>query len=131
MTSELTNKRILVTGGAGFIGSNLCEFLISSGSKVRCLDNFSTGRKSNIINLLTNKNFEIIEGDIINLDTCLAACNDIDYVLHHAALGAVPRSVKDPILTTPAPHIFWASITCSFVIIFIVIYNFIKINNFL
>lgn len=99
MISELINKRILVTGGAGFIGSNLCEFLISSGSKVRCLDNYSTGKKSNIVNLLTNKNFELIEGDIINLDTCLAACNDIDYVLHHAALGSVPRSVKDPILT--------------------------------
>ena len=99
MIKGLENIRILVTGGAGFIGSNLCEFLIEAGAYVRCLDNFSTGKRDNIIDLISNKNFELIEGDIINIDTCMQACDNIDYVLHHAALGSVPRSVKNPIQT--------------------------------
>tara|TARA_B100002052_G_C15875055_1_gene596569 strand:- start:1759 stop:2760 length:1002 start_codon:yes stop_codon:yes gene_type:complete len=99
MNKQLENLKVLVTGGAGFIGSNLCEFLTDSGAFVRCLDNFSTGKKDNIKDLISNKNFELIEGDITDLDTCIEACDNIDYVLHHAALGSVPRSVKNPILT--------------------------------
>ena len=99
MIKQLENLKVLVTGGAGFIGSNLCEFLIDSGAFVRCLDNFSTGKKDNIRDLISNINFELIEGDIINIDTCMQACDNIDYVLHHAALGSVPRSIKNPLLT--------------------------------
>jgi len=88
---------ILVTGGAGFIGSNLCEVLISNGNKVTCLDNFSTGKRENIAHLHSNGNFKLIEGDIRNLEDCQQACNGIDYVLHQAALGSVPRSINDPI----------------------------------
>jgi len=91
------NLVILVTGGAGFIGSNLCEALLENGNRVRCLDNFATGKKENIEVLLSNPNFEFLEGDIRNLVTCKKACEGIDYVLHQAALGSVPRSIKDPI----------------------------------
>lgn len=95
---ELNSKqKILVTGGAGFIGSNLCETLLNSGVKVRCLDNFATGKKQNVAPFLSNANFEMIEGDIRDLETCRTACNGIDYILHQAALGSVPRSVNDPI----------------------------------
>ena len=94
------NLNILVTGGAGFIGSNLCDFLVQLGCKnVVCLDNFSTGCKKNIKHLLSKTNFNLIEGDIRNISDCNKACRDIDYVLHQAALGSVPRSVKDPITT--------------------------------
>ena len=93
------NMIVLVTGGAGFIGSNLCEVLLKEGYRVVCLDNFSTGKKLNIKPLLSNKNFELIEGDIRNLDDCLTATKNVDFVLHHAALGSVPRSIKDPITT--------------------------------
>ena len=93
------NQSILITGGAGFIGSNLCEYFLSKGYKVTCLDNFSTGHKYNIEPFLQNQNFNLIEGDIRNLDTCRVALTDIDYVLHQAALGSVPRSIKDPITT--------------------------------
>ena len=93
------DKYILVTGGAGFIGSNLCEYLVSSGAKVRCLDDFSTGHKSNIERLLGNKDFELLEGDICDIKTCSDAVEGIDYVLHQAALGSVPRSIKNPIKT--------------------------------
>lgn len=91
--------RILITGGAGFIGSNLCEHFLNNGHKVTCLDNFSTGFKKNIEPFLNNPNFKFIEGDIRDLDTCIEATKEIEYVLHHAALGSVPRSIKDPITT--------------------------------
>lgn len=90
-------KRILVTGGAGFIGSNLCEFFLSEGYFVRCLDNFATGHRHNIETFLDNENFELQEGDIRNLNDCQKAVSEMDYVLHHAALGSVPRSINDPI----------------------------------
>ncbi|WNH10253.1 SDR family oxidoreductase [Thalassobellus suaedae] len=95
----LKGKHILVTGGAGFIGSNLCEELLSNNINVVCLDNFSTGKKENITSFLKNKNFNLITGDIRNFNDCVIACNNIDYVLHQAALGSVPRSIKDPITT--------------------------------
>ncbi len=88
---------ILITGGAGFIGSNLCEALLKNGNKVTCLDNFATGKKENIAPLLSNPNFSLIEGDIRNLKDCEKACAGVDYVLHQAALGSVPRSINDPI----------------------------------
>ena len=97
MNIKLSNKIILVTGGAGFIGSNLCEALIEKGNKVICLDNFSTGKKENIKEFLNNPNFTLIEGDIRKLEDCLNATKNVDYVLHQAALGSVPRSIKDPI----------------------------------
>lgn len=95
----LKSKHVLVTGGAGFIGSNLCEELLSNNINVVCLDNFSTGKKENITPFLNNKNFNLITGDIRNFNDCVIACNNIDYVLHQAALGSVPRSIKDPITT--------------------------------
>ncbi|HOS45262.1 MAG: SDR family oxidoreductase [Paludibacter sp.] len=88
---------ILVTGGAGFIGSNLCEALLALGHRVVCLDNFSTGHRHNIETFLSNRQFKLIEGDIRNLATCREAVEGIDYVLHQAALGSVPRSINDPI----------------------------------
>jgi UDP-N-acetylglucosamine 4-epimerase len=97
MNIELSNKTILVTGGAGFIGSNLCEALLEKGNKVVCLDNFATGKRENLEELLKDSNFTLIEGDIRKLEDCLKATKDVDYVLHQAALGSVPRSIKDPI----------------------------------
>lgn len=97
MEINLTKKRILVTGGAGFIGSNLCEALIYLGNEVVCLDNFAMGKKENISHLLPEENFTLIIGDIRSLDDCLKATERVDYVLHQAALGSVPRSIKDPI----------------------------------
>lgn len=94
--NTLKNKKILVTGGAGFIGSNLCEFLLDLGTNVTCLDNFSTGYKNNIEDFKGNPNFKLIEGDIRNYSDCLKSTKNIDYVLHQAALGSVPRSIKDP-----------------------------------
>ncbi len=90
-------KKVLVTGGAGFIGSNLCEELLNKGYSVRCLDNFATGKRENLTECHKSENFELLEGDIRNFDTCLEACSDADYVLHQAALGSVPRSINDPI----------------------------------
>jgi len=90
------NSSFLVTGGAGFIGSNLVEKILNLGYKVRVLDNFSTGKKRNIKDFLDNSNFELIEGDIRELVTCQQACDGVDYVLHQAALGSVPRSINDP-----------------------------------
>jgi UDP-N-acetylglucosamine 4-epimerase len=96
---KLTNKKILITGGAGFIGSNLCEYFLTNGNEVVCLDNFSTGHKHNIEEFINNPNFTLIEGDIRNLSDCQRAVEGVDYVLHEAALGSVPRSLKDPITT--------------------------------
>ena len=97
MKINLHKKKILVTGGAGFIGANLCETLLDKGCKVVCLDNFSTGNLRNIENLLNNSNFTLNEGDIRNLEDCLSASRGVDYILHQAALGSVPRSIEDPI----------------------------------
>jgi len=93
------DSSFLVTGGAGFIGSNLVEKILNLGYKVRVLDNFSTGKKRNIEEFLDNSNFEFIEGDIRELVTCQEACNGIDYVLHQAALCSVSRSINDPRIT--------------------------------
>jgi len=90
-------QKILITGGAGFIGSNLCEHFLSKGYKVCCFDNFSTGYKHNIEEFFANPNFELIEGDIRNISDCQKAIKDATYVLHQAALGSVPRSIEDPI----------------------------------
>tara|TARA_B110000003_G_C16649912_1_gene533720 strand:+ start:2860 stop:3837 length:978 start_codon:yes stop_codon:yes gene_type:complete len=95
----MKNKTVLVTGGAGFIGSNLCEALLQKNNKVICLDNFSTGKKENITHFLSNKKFILIEGDIRNLADCKKAVKGVDFVLHQAALGSVPRSINDPITT--------------------------------
>lgn len=92
-------RKILVTGGAGFIGSNLCEALLKIGDKVVCLDNFATGHRYNIEPFMSNPNFTLIEGDIRSIEDCRKAVCGIDYVLHEAALGSVPRSIKDPITT--------------------------------
>ncbi|MEO6347823.1 MAG: SDR family oxidoreductase [Aquaticitalea sp.] len=90
---------ILITGGAGFIGSNLSDFFLGLGHKVICLDNFSTGHHHNLKNFRDNPNFKLIEGDIRNIEDCVLAVEGVDYVLHQAALGSVPRSINDPITT--------------------------------
>jgi UDP-N-acetylglucosamine 4-epimerase len=97
MEINLSGKKILVTGGSGFIGSNLCEELLKRNNAVICLDNFSTGKKENIAEFLSDPSFTLMEGDIRNLQDCLTATKGVDYVLHQAALGSVPRSIKDPI----------------------------------
>ncbi len=103
MTNEqlalLKSSKILVTGAAGFIGSNLCEALLKIGSTVVAFDNFATGHKKNITPLEVNSNFTFIKGDIRNLDDCQKASKGVDYILHQAALGSVPRSINDPITT--------------------------------
>lgn len=97
-SSDLSKFTFLVTGGAGFIGSNLVEYLLKYDAKlVRVLDNFSTGFKKNLEPFLNLPNFELLEGDIRDVDTCNKAVAGIDYVLHQAALGSVPRSINDPI----------------------------------
>ena len=96
---KISNKKILVTGGAGFIGSNLCEDLLQHHNTVVCLDNLSTGFRKNIEHLLTDPNFQFIEGDIRDRSVCDTACKGIDVILHHAALGSVPRSINDPATT--------------------------------
>ncbi len=93
----LDSKKVLVTGGAGFIGSNLCEALLQLNSKVVCLDNFSTGKKSNLSAIQGHQNFTLIEGDIRNIEDCKKAVSGVDFVLHEAALGSVPRSINDPV----------------------------------
>ncbi|MDR0699399.1 MAG: SDR family oxidoreductase [Tannerella sp.] len=94
-------RKILITGGAGFIGSNLCEALLEAGNSVVCLDNFSTGHVENILPLFSRypDTFRLIVGDIRNLDDCRKAVDGAEYVLHEAALGSVPRSIKDPVTT--------------------------------
>lgn len=93
--------KVLVTGGAGFIGSNLCEHLLNEGYEVVCLDNFATGHIENLLPLIEAfpKEFKLIVGDIRNMDDCRNAVEGVDYVLHEAALGSVPRSIKDPATT--------------------------------
>jgi UDP-N-acetylglucosamine 4-epimerase len=100
MERILKDSRVLVTGGAGFIGSNLVDSFLQSGNTVVCLDNFSTGKRKNLETFLNNPKFRLIEGDIRNYDDCLKAVENIDIVFHQAALGSVPRSIKDPITTT-------------------------------
>ena len=95
----IQNSKILVTGGAGFIGSNLCEALLNLNNQVVCLDNYATGKLENIRDFLDNPNFSLINGDIRDLAVCKNATSEVDYVLHQAALGSVPRSLADPITT--------------------------------
>ena len=97
MDKILTNSRVLVTGGAGFIGSALIETLLASDNEVVCLDNFATGKRQNLAEFTSNKYFHFIEGDIRVIDDCRKAADGVQYVLHQAALGSVPRSVKDPV----------------------------------
>src|SRR5690554_7866926 len=92
----ISNKAVLVTGGAGFIGSNIIDKLLGQNNRVVCLDNFATGKRENLAAQLNNPDFSLIEGDIRDLATCRRATEGIDIVLHQAALGSVPRSIKDP-----------------------------------
>jgi len=92
------NTKFLITGAAGFIGSNLVESILKMGYKVRGIDNFSNGKKENIKEFFSNKNFEFIKGDIRDYEKCLNSCKNIDYVLHQAALGSVPRSMREPLI---------------------------------
>ncbi|MDQ5929033.1 MAG: UDP-N-acetylglucosamine/UDP-N-acetylgalactosamine 4-epimerase [Bacteroidota bacterium] len=96
---DIHETTILITGGAGFIGSNLCEYFLSKNYKVICLDNFMTGHLHNLKECLKNNNFQLIEGDIRNPNDCQKAVQGVDYVFHQAALGSVPRSIKDPVTT--------------------------------
>lgn len=91
------NTLFLVTGGAGFIGSNLCEALLGMGYRVRCLDDLSTGKQANVDMFIANPNYEFIKGDIKDLDVCMKACEGVDYVLNQAAWGSVPRSIEMPL----------------------------------
>ena len=91
------NSLFLVTGGAGFIGSNLCEAILNMGYRVRCLDDLSTGKQANVDLFLDNPDYEFIKGDIKDLDTCMKACGGVDYVLNQAAWGSVPRSIEMPL----------------------------------
>ncbi|MFC2121397.1 SDR family oxidoreductase [Bacteroidota bacterium] len=100
MNKIISNSKVLITGGAGFIGSNLTEALLAQGNKVVCLDNFMTGHRKNIEPFLKNENYTLIEGDIRNYEDCEKAVAGCDYVLHQAALGSVPRSIKDPMTAT-------------------------------
>lgn len=88
----------LVTGGAGFIGSNICEVLLDKGYKVRCLDDLSNGKQANVDMFIDNPNYTFIKGDIRDFDTCIMACEGVDYVLNQAAWGSVPRSIEMPLL---------------------------------
>ncbi len=91
------NSLFLVTGGAGFIGSNLCEAILAMGYRVRCLDDLSTGKQKNVDMFIDNPNYEFIKGDIKDFDTCIKACDGVDYVLNQAAWGSVPRSIEMPL----------------------------------
>jgi len=96
---KIRNKRILVTGGAGFIGSNLCEDLLQYDNEVICLDNFSTGRRENIVDFADHRNFRLVTGDIRDPDVCRKVTDRVDIILHQAAIGSVPRSIEDPVTT--------------------------------
>jgi len=96
---KIRSKRVLVTGGAGFIGSNLCEDLLNYDNEVICLDNFSTGRMENLSGFSNDRKFRLVHGDIRNLKDCVKAADGVDIILHEAALGSVPRSINDPINT--------------------------------
>jgi UDP-N-acetylglucosamine/UDP-N-acetylgalactosamine 4-epimerase len=100
MERILQNSRVLVTGGAGFIGSNLIESLLASDNQVVCLDNFSTGKRENLKGFVDNPHFKLIKGDIRNIVDCEKSVRNIDIVLHQAALGSVPRSIIDPVTST-------------------------------
>lgn len=91
------NSLFLVTGGAGFIGSNLCEALLGMGYRVRCLDDLSTGRQANVDLFKNHPRYTFIKGDVKDLDTCIRACEGVDYILHQAAWGSVPRSIEMPL----------------------------------
>ncbi len=111
----LCNKKVLVTGGAGFIGSNIVEKLLTQGNYVVCLDNFSTGKRENIEGFLSDDNFALLEGDIRDADLCSTAVRDVDVVLHQAALGSVPRSINDPKTTNDVNiggfvNMLWAAV---------------------
>lgn len=90
-------SKFLVTGGAGFIGSNLCEAILNLGYKVRCLDDLSTGKQENVDLFINNPDYEFIKGDVKDFETCKKACEGVDYVLHNAAWGSVPRSITMPV----------------------------------
>ena len=100
MKLEVNNKKILITGGAGFIGSNLVGSFLNAHNTVVCLDNFSTGKQKNLKEFFGNPDFKLIEGDIRNFNDCETAVRGVDIVLHQAALGSVPRSINDPVTTT-------------------------------
>lgn len=100
MNRKLSGCKVLVTGGAGFIGSNLVESMLNESNSVVCLDNFSTGKRENLKGFMDNSAFRLIEGDIRNYSDCEKAVQGIDYVFHQAALGSVPRSIKDPVTST-------------------------------
>jgi len=99
MNKTIKNSKVLITGGAGFIGSNLIEYFLKNNNEVVCLDNLSTGHKKNIHEFKDHPNFQMVEGDIRHLDICKLAVRDCEYVFHQAALGSVPRSIKDPVTT--------------------------------
>jgi UDP-N-acetylglucosamine/UDP-N-acetylgalactosamine 4-epimerase len=118
-TKDISNDCFLVTGGAGFIGSHIAEYLLKNNAKkVRVLDNLSNGFESNLSILKKYPAFEFVNGDIRNTETCLHACKDIDYVSHQAAMGSVPRSMKEPVLfadvnVTGTVNIFKAAVDCG------------------
>ena len=99
MNKILKNSKVLITGGAGFIGSNLVEYFLKNNNEVVCLDNLSTGHKKNIAEFNDNPNFHFVDGDIRDMEDCKKAVRDCEYVFHQAALGSVPRSIKDPVTT--------------------------------
>ncbi len=100
MNRKVNGRKVLITGGAGFIGSNLVESMLNSGNHVVCLDNFSTGKRENLNGFMNNPDFKLIEGDIRNCPDCEKSVRGIDFVFHQAALGSVPRSIKDPVTST-------------------------------
>ncbi|MCX6261526.1 MAG: NAD-dependent epimerase/dehydratase family protein, partial [Bacteroidia bacterium] len=100
MNRKVSGRKVLITGGAGFIGSNLVESMLNSGNYVVCFDNFSTGKRENLNGFINNPDFKLIEGDIRNYPDCEKSVRGIDFVFHQAALGSVPRSIKDPVTST-------------------------------